>query len=89
MHDRWRCTVALAKVWVKRVCVGHEAADGVCVDLVGEEPCMQRQIVEFDGGSAVEGRGGGEYTLTRKGEDESTNTRRSLQEESGRMLAMA
>jgi len=50
---------------------------------------MQQQIVEFDGGSAVEGRGGGEYTLTRKGEDESTNTRRSLQEESGRMLAMA
>jgi len=32
---------ALAKVWVKRVCVGHEAAAGVCVDLVGEEPRMQ------------------------------------------------
>ena len=34
---------ALAKVRVKRVCVGHEAADGVCVDLVGEELCMQQQ----------------------------------------------
>jgi len=34
---------ALAKVRVKRVCVGHEATDGVCVDLVREELCMQQQ----------------------------------------------
>ena len=34
---------ALAKVRVKRVCVGHEATEGVCVDLVGEGPRMQRQ----------------------------------------------
>jgi len=34
---------ALAKVRVKRVCVGHEATDGVCMDLVGEELCMQQQ----------------------------------------------
>jgi len=51
---------------------------------------MQQQIVDFDGGSAVEGRGGGgEYTLIGKGGNESTNTHRSLQEESRGMLAMA
>ena len=48
----------LAKVWVGRVRVGHEAADSVCVDLVEEEPRMQQRIVEFESGRAVEGRGG-------------------------------
>jgi len=74
----------LPKVWVGRVCVGHEATNGLCMDSVEEEPHMQWWIVEFEGSGAVEGRGGGdEYTLTGKGEDESTNTCRSLQEESG------
>ena len=48
---------ALAKVWVGRVRVGQEAADGVCVDLVEEEPRMQRRIVEFESGRAIRGRG--------------------------------
>jgi len=26
------------------VCVGHEAAKGVCMDLVGEGPRMQQQL---------------------------------------------
>ena len=38
------------------------------MDLVEEEPRVQRRVVELEGAGAVEGRGevGGEYTLTEK-----------------------